>query len=85
MATLEVSLGDLEEDLTTLVSRDDTFRAAQFPICSSRYKSFANKVTREQTELQKLIQDMPGEEGEIDLRRTQLYIDTIAQHKVTLE
>ena len=68
-----------------MVGKDDTFRATQFPIGSSRYKSFTNKVTREQTELQKLIQDMPGEEGEIDLRRTQLYIDTIAQHKVTLE
>ena len=67
------------------MSKDDTFRATQFPVGSSRYKSFANKVTREQTELQKLIRDMQNEEGEVDLRRTQLYIDTIARHKVTLE
>merc|ERR1711894_826438 len=78
MATLEVSLGDLEEELTTLVGNDDTFRATQFPVGSSRYKSFANKVAREQTELQKLIQDIQNEEGKVDLRRTQLYIDTIA-------
>ena len=63
-----------------MVGEDDTFRATQFPIGSSRYKSFTNKVTREQTELQK-----QNEEGEVDIRRTQLYIDTIARHKVTLE
>ena len=55
-----------------MVGEDDTFRATQFPIGSSRYKSFTNKVTREQTELQKLIQDMRNEEGQVDLRRTQL-------------
>merc|ERR1711946_7980 len=47
--------------------------------------SFAAKVEREQTELRKLVRDMQGEQGEVDFRRTQMFIDAIARHKQSLE
>merc|ERR1711894_265776 len=85
MANLEVSIGDFEEDLATLVGNDDTFRASQYPVGSSRYKSFAAKIERERTELRKLVRDMQGEQGEVDFRRTQMFIDAIARHKQSME
>ena len=85
LTNLEVSLGDMREEYNELVSGDDGLRQAQFPMGTSLYKSFSDKVKKEQQELAKLKRDMEAEQGELPERRAQLYIDTIARHKKILD